>query len=244
MPRVVRRRFRGRLRKKPYSRRRGLGSVTTALANRYEPSTIPLNYPPNFGFPQQLKVRMKYIDEYVMTSTAGSQVIQTFRMNSIFDPDFTGIGHQPYGHDQWSPLYTKYVVLGSKLVATWSPLSESDVATSKGPWNVMTVGDDDGSLPGNTLTCAELPRSDHKVLGAKNGGNGVQRTMLTYSPQRDLGRNYQDDTVGATVGSNPTYVYFGSCVCNDANSTTSSVMLKVEMEFLVLFTESKNQAAS
>lgn len=244
MPRVrsTKRHIGGRSR--PYKKRRRVGTMVTRDLNLYSPPVVPLMYGINTGFPQQIKVRLRYVDEYVMTSTAGSTVTQTFRMNSIFDPDFTGVGHQPYGHDQWSPLYTTYVVLGSKLKATWSPLTEDDVATSRGPWNVLTVGDDDGSVPGSALASCELPRCDNKVLGSKVGGNNIKVTSLTYSPVRDLGLDPFDDTVGAAVGSNPSRIYFGSCQSNDANSTTSSVMLKVEMEFLVLFRGSKNQAQS
>lgn len=38
---------------------------------------------------------------------AGSQV---FRLGSIFDPDFTNVGHQPVGHDQYALLYERYQV--------------------------------------------------------------------------------------------------------------------------------------
>lgn len=245
MPKTqARKSYRGR-RYSPYKSRSGVGTALVRSFNRNSPALIPLlRGPRNIGFPQQLKVRLKYIDEYVMTSAAGSTVTQSFRMNSIQDPDFTGTGHQPYGHDQWSPLYNTYVVLGSKLTATWSPLTESSTATPFGPWNVVTFGDDDGSGPGSIITTMELPRSHHKVLGNKEAGNNVLQTTLTYSPARDLGLDPFDDTVGAAVGSNPTRVYFGNCVCNDANSTTSSLMLKVEIEFLVLFRGSKNQSTS
>jgi len=229
---------------RPYKKRTPVGSKVTRDLNIFSPPVVPLMYGINTGFPQQMKVRLRYVDEYIMTSTAGSTVTQTFRMNSIFDPDFTGVGHQPYGHDQWSPLYNTYVVLGSKLKATWSPLTENDVGTSRGPWNVLTVGDDDGSVPGSVLATCELPRCDNKVVCSKLGGNNMKVTTLTYSPVRDLGLDPFDDTVGAAVGANPSRVYFGSCQANDINSTTSSLMLKVEIEYLVLFRGSKNQAQS
>lgn len=228
---------------KPYSKSKQGNSVSKQL-NRYEPATIPMNFGKNIGFPQQIKVRMKYVDEFVLSSTAGSTATQTFRMNSIFDPDYTGVGHQPYGHDQWTPLYNKYTVLGSKLTATWSPITGTDTATVRGPWNVLTVGDEDGSLPGSILTTLEMPRCDHQILGNKDAGNNVKVTTLTFSPVRDLGLNPYDDTVGAVVGTNPSQVFFGSCQMNDINSTTSSVLCKVEMEFLVLLKGSKNQAQS
>lgn len=35
---------------------------------------------------------------------------QVYRLNSLFDPDETGVGHQPYGYDQITPLYRNYKV--------------------------------------------------------------------------------------------------------------------------------------
>jgi hypothetical protein len=43
-----------------------------------------------------------------------------FRANSIYDPDLTGIGHQPRGRDQLALLYEKYCVIGSKITVRFS----------------------------------------------------------------------------------------------------------------------------
>ena len=43
-------------------------------------------------------------------------------MNSLFDPDFTGTGHQPYYFDQFATIYQRYTVIGSKLTATFTPI--------------------------------------------------------------------------------------------------------------------------
>jgi hypothetical protein len=42
-----------------------------------------------------------------------------FRANSIFDPDLTSAGHQPYGHDTLQNIYKSYVV--DKAVITLTP---------------------------------------------------------------------------------------------------------------------------
>jgi len=34
-----------------------------------------------------------------------------FRMNSIFDPDYTGTGHQPFFRDMWASQYDYYTVI-------------------------------------------------------------------------------------------------------------------------------------
>ncbi len=43
-----------------------------------------------------------------LTSYTGSEYV--FRLNSLYDPDLTGTGHQPYGFDQFAALYSRYKV--------------------------------------------------------------------------------------------------------------------------------------
>lgn len=58
------------------------------------------------------------------TAVAGTIESYLFRANSIFDPNFTGIGHQPIGHDQWKNFYRRYKVTDSTIVVT--PLKTDD----------------------------------------------------------------------------------------------------------------------
>lgn len=57
---------------------------------------------------------LQYVDTKTIAPASGA-AHHVFRLNSIFDPDVTGVGHQPAYHDQWSALYNKYRVLS----ATW-----------------------------------------------------------------------------------------------------------------------------
>lgn len=245
MPRVRRGKRYAPGRKKPYSRRRKPGTTFVRDVSRYEPAVVPLMGMPNgFGFPQQVKVRLRYVDVLTMTSTAGAITKNAFSMNSLYDPDYTGVGHQPYGFDQWGALYQYYTVLGSKLTCHWSPNSQDDNAHPFGPWHVGVVGDDDGSTPGSGVTSAELPRCDSKLLGTKNAGSNIVETVVTYSPQRDLGADPYDDSVGALISASPSKQYYGVAWAQDIPGNTSVLTLKVEIEYVVLFKTAKNQAGS
>lgn len=200
-----------------------------------------------FGFPQEMKVKLRYVDSFPLTSTTGGITSTTFRMNSLFDPDFTYTGHQPYGFDQWAALYTTYVVLGSKLTTTWSPVTEPGTlgTTGFGPWNVGTNPNATGTVSASNPTLnQESQFADCKVLGGKQGCNNIVQTVATYSPTKDLGLDPYDDTVSAGTGSNPSRAYYATNWVNDLNGTTSVVMMKVEIEFTVLFRTAVNQAQS
>lgn len=211
-----------------------------------EPALIPLQRNVlQTGFPNQVKVRLKYVDTILLTSNVGAPSSHTFRMNSLFDPDLTGTGHQPYGFDQWSPLYTTYTVVGAKLRADWSPVSQSDITAVRGPWNVLTVTDDDGSISSTNPTLnMELPRCDSKILGDKQGAHNVVTTYATYSPLKDLGISPNDDVLNTLMSTNPGRVWFATCSMNDISTNSSQLQLKVTIEFMVVFKNVRNQGQS
>jgi hypothetical protein len=63
-------------------------------------------------FPEQYKATVSYTSYGSLTTgTAGICGSEySFRLNSIYDPDETSTGRQPYGHDQLQLLYTQYFV--------------------------------------------------------------------------------------------------------------------------------------
>lgn len=72
------------------------------------------------GVADALYVKLKYTQLFSLTTgLAGQHTEYVFRGNSLFDPDQTGTGLQPYFFDQWASFFTNYTVFGStaKLVA-------------------------------------------------------------------------------------------------------------------------------
>lgn len=68
------------------------------------------------SFPKTKTVAMRYCDSFALQPSVVTPIaLQVYRANSIFDPDQTGIGHQPLGHDEWNKFYTKYTVISSKI---------------------------------------------------------------------------------------------------------------------------------
>lgn len=62
-------------------------------------------------FAQRYITKLKYAEVRVVTGpTLGGLVQYNFRLNSLFDPNLTGGGHQPYGFDQLTDIYNRYRV--------------------------------------------------------------------------------------------------------------------------------------
>lgn len=59
----------------------------------------------------------------VTITTAGSSALSTnslLRMNSLFDPEQTGVGHQPFMYDSLTAIYNRYQVYGASYKLTFT----------------------------------------------------------------------------------------------------------------------------
>lgn len=52
-------------------------------------------------------VKLKYVEDVV---SPGTTIDHIWNLNSLFDPNRTGTGHQPYGFDTYATLYNRYRV--------------------------------------------------------------------------------------------------------------------------------------
>jgi len=56
---------------------------------------------------------LRYTEVINFNAGVASPVKHFFRGGSIRDPNYSGVGYQPYGHDQYAELYNHYRVLKS-----------------------------------------------------------------------------------------------------------------------------------
>lgn len=91
-------RFRGRRRVKRQYRRAKPSSY--ALSNNTTLNPIAQKY----------RCKMKIVDNFLMGNGVTPALIEYYRLNSVYDPYSGTGGHQPYGYDQLSQLYSRYRV--------------------------------------------------------------------------------------------------------------------------------------
>lgn len=72
---------------------------------------VPRN---RLNFPQSMKTKLRYTERFEFTPTSTSVQQQRFMGNGIYDPNITGIGHQPRGFDQFMDVYQKFTVVASQ----------------------------------------------------------------------------------------------------------------------------------
>ncbi len=89
--------------------------------------------------PDRSYVTLKYNEDIAIAIPVGGAMANyLFRCNSIFDPNQSGTGHQPLGHDQYANFYKKYMVVGSTITATFKSFDNTDL-TNQTP-SAFTVG--------------------------------------------------------------------------------------------------------
>lgn len=75
-------------------------------------------------FPPRLHTRVKYVQTGVVISNAVSSNIagneRVFRLSSIYDNDFTGLGSTVVGWNVFNTMYEKYIVKGAKVEIIFS----------------------------------------------------------------------------------------------------------------------------
>lgn len=199
---------------------------------------------PDYGFPDKLRTRLRYADSISLNGNVNN----IFRMNSLYDPDLSGVGHQPCWYDQlcntvgYAPYY-KYRVLGSKIKVTFTQVSAPSLAASNfGPILCFIDGSNQASLTYSTAAgVMENSGSKYTILQDKSGGSNSKTLTLTYSPQKDLGLSAGDDTIGAAYNANPSAIYYAHVGKIDQGTNTSITQIYVEIEYYVEFFQ-RNEA--
>lgn len=71
--------------------------------------------------------RLRYCQEISINPGVAGIASTNFRANDLYDPDSTGVGHQPFGFDQLMAYYDHFTVTGSKITARFVPVSGTNV---------------------------------------------------------------------------------------------------------------------
>lgn len=155
------------------------------------------------GFPSNKIVKMRYVDRQVLNpgvSTIGGWV---YRANSIHDPDFSGLGHQPLGHDQWEQYYNHYVVLGSKINVKFM----YDATNANTGQAVGVYLSDDQTYPSDVDNLMEQGLGKYRVMAAVNYDPNCPSITNKFSAKKYFNvKDVKDNVtrIGATFGANPT----------------------------------------
>lgn len=188
------------------------------------PRTYRLCFDP---FPAYHTATLRYSTTIDLNPTVGTVANHLFRTNSINDPDYTGVGHQPYGHDQYSAIYNHYRVVSAKITMT-------PTITGNGIFGISKTDDTTVALN------MDLAREQKGTVCAPMANtNTANNTLMSYYylSNQAVGA----DGVGANFGNNPSEQNFWQCWYSGENATAdqSSKSFMVNIVYTVFMWELK-----
>lgn len=190
-------------------------------------------------FPQKFVTKLRYQERYVLDPPLAGLATQVMRANSVFDPDYTGIGHQPRYFDELMSSYDHYVVLGSKITVIAN--------NSQGEaMNFAIQRTDDGAVSTTWNDVVENRNCVFTTINASNAGGNTKKLSLTYSPKKALGRSPWDPNLRGDAASNPSEGFYFNVIIgafNEANNPGPTV-ISVIMDYTVAFSEPKRVTQS
>jgi len=163
---------------------------------------------------------------FVNYTTAGLSV-QTFRLNSLYDPDETGAGTQPVGFDEIMALYTYYRVEKVRVKIT---------AVSAGSAAIIAAQLSQSGTDPTQITAMAANNTGRAELIA--GTYGMNRSVIVYDVDiKDyLGlKSNIDDNLMAQSSASPTRVVHLHIGMEEIDLSAKDISLFCEFEFRTRF---------
>lgn len=194
------------------------------------------------------RLKFRFIDNgYDMSTLVGSayQALQVFRGNSLFDPDYSGVGVQPYGFDNQAAMFTRYKVLSSKIKVYLTTLSGVNCPKIRAyimPNLAISLAYND------TSDLARMPYVKAKTFGLGSyKSQGLQCSMKNYATTNQiLGKaRGNDGDSSSTVGANPTNAWYWLIYVDTSEFThESTISMDVKITYYAEMTSPPSQDES
>lgn len=214
------------------------------------PRGVPHVY--NNNYTVKLTYADNYIKNFIYTTGATSHI---WRMNSIFDPDYTTTGHQPLGRDLWASMYDYYTVLRCDYkirlynASGRDPVTYTAVGTSAqalGALNVtFSASTNDTDISNATFVYPQAEQKNTQTKFLTPLGYTEFEGSLTQGDYIVDAKDADADTTWTANGSNPAVPrYFGVTMTSalpaivGLNETLyTAVQMQVILQYTVQFTQ-------
>lgn len=204
---------------------------------------FPLITPSNAkmgGFPQQMKVTLKYVETRSMNPAAGATDWIIYGLNNVYDPYSGAGGHQPSNFDRWSQIYRKFLVYNARVLVQYAPEAAANIVPGYFGFVLDTSANQVGAAT-DPASLMEQPYAQYSLAGLAAGGlpNGSLRaTIPIYSwlGCRNLGELRANPDAVCTSAAGPTtqlYMEVWYAAINGDDPGTASFRIEIEYDVLM-----------
>lgn len=190
--------------------------------------------------PQRYITKMKYCETYTPINSTG-QTIWRVNLNSIFDPNRTGIGHQPYGHDTFATLYNRYRVIACNFVISAFSGNGSTIQLAAIPANEEFIAASISEYRENPR-CRFMVQTPGSVMRVMKG-----KVNLPSLTGRTVQQYMADDRYQAQFGASPSELMvlnINSQQFDESLLTATAVTYQLTLEYVVELFDPKNLGQS
>lgn len=190
-----------------------MSSLQVAKPDRI-PRRLYLN--PDGDLPQRLLVNFRYSESNIAMSglVAAGTAYFLFKLNSLYDFNGTGTGHQPAPYDAMATLYTSYAVRAGKVKVQ---MENKDV-DEKLTWGLL-VSD---IAPASAPTLDGLKRSSHVSMTldpADPASSGERGTLEVYCNYKKYFPDFDEAADRASFGGDPSDLLYLIIYAVSSNET-------------------------
>lgn len=261
MPRTPRTRRIRRSVRRPYGRRRYGGRLQLYRRRRmglYRRLRMPMGM-----FPSVKNVNLRYVEEFTLNPGNASTAAYVFRVNNLYDPNYTGTGHQPMFFDTYAAIYQSYKVKMASITFIAIDNHITNTAVNNAVSGTTTTASQyyaaneravrmfilrENEVNDYTTSLNTLIEEGNKNLTwrfvPQTTSSSMQKLRLRCWPHKQLNYAYKDDSLAAPVTGGPINQCYFICGVDsmpgtNADNMTFQVIITYRAQFYNL---KKNQS--
>lgn len=190
-------------------------------------------------FPGTMRAVLRYSETAFLNPGAGGTAHALWRANSIYDPNYTLGGHQPYGHDTFEAIYNHYRVIKATAKVTWLGLPLP--AQLPGAFVGITITDD-ASVSGTYDTVREVKPTKYAVMNSSVEPVSLNQTFVADA----MFGKQAGDKLTAKMGGDPADQAFFDVWAQASNPTEDlgTIQCVINIAYYVEFSELRDLGQS
>lgn len=185
--------------------------------------------------------RLRYVETITINPDVAMAGDYVFSANGLYDPNVTGIGHQPYGFDELMAMYSHYAVIGSKITVKLAGTQSSEY------WAGICLRNSATSLAGSSLTnLLEAPGHNLRMIYQSGDAHLARGNSISckFSAKKFFTAKtsaiVSDAQYNGSIDSRPTeQAYFHVILAPAHTQDLVSQPITVIIDFYTIFSEPK-----
>lgn len=210
---------------------------------RRVPRRVPL------GMPRRLAVRLKYVETFsIVPVAAGVPYWYHFSCNGMYDPNVSGVGHQPLHFDQLMTSFSHYTVFGSKitLAPVYDSMNTTALLATAGVYGICQLGDT--AQAASYTSISQLLEADQRKSRIKqasnsgwntvNGKSGALSIQSKWSARKTFGKiSSSDEQYRGSIAANPAEQTYFSVFYNCPTAAAAGLSFMATIEYFAVLSE-------